>query len=220
MDRIVAAACRRRSMAWMALAISPAGARLAPRPSRASMTRSGLRGAGSISRCGTRPAWRAAASACAASEPVLGSGPARRTSTVHPSAARCRAATSPSPPLLPGPAKTTAWRPKGWIASARRATASPARSISVCGGCIDSAAASARRLEGASCTGQSWEVGSTGSMAPTLSRPRAASLCPFTSAGRAPAARRRCPDPSSPAARRAVARRRRPWSSRARRGRC
>ncbi|KAI1694492.1 hypothetical protein Ddc_22063 [Ditylenchus destructor] len=72
------------------------------------------------------------------------------TSTDHPSAARWRAAMSPSPPLLPGPAKTRACLPDGFSASASRATARPARSISVWGGCTDSAAASMRRLEGAS----------------------------------------------------------------------
>ena len=41
-----------------------------------------------------------------------------------------RAATKPSPPLLPGPATTAMRLPGGWRAATQSATARPARSIS------------------------------------------------------------------------------------------
>ena len=59
--------------------------------------------------------------------------PSQVTSGSLPHCFRCIAASKPSPPLLPGPQATQIVRACGASASASRATARPARCISVCG---------------------------------------------------------------------------------------
>ena len=83
---------------------------------------------------GRAPAPRRRGSAAAA--------PTRSTVVGLPQPQRRVAASMPSPPLLPGPAKTTMRRACGARASARRATASPARAMSVKGGNAASASPS------------------------------------------------------------------------------
>ncbi len=72
--------------------------------------------------------------------------PTRSTVVGLPQSHRRVAASMPSPPLLPGPAKTTMRRACGARASARRATASPARAMSVKGGNAASASPSILRV--------------------------------------------------------------------------
>ena len=124
------------------------GTRVTPIPSMASMPRSQFLGGSTLNRT---PADCASASAYAASGGVV--APANKvTTTSRPApaalAAWCsnRAATKPSPPLLPGPQAIQMQRARGTRACARRATASPARAVSVCGGSALAEACSAARV--------------------------------------------------------------------------
>jgi hypothetical protein len=143
----------------MASAIGPCGARATPRPSSASIARSiGPSGAaGAIA----TPAARASASARAASGGSRAGSPCRLTHTSRPMRCRWMAATSPSPPLLPGPAAIQIRPACGARARARRATPRPARCINACGGRPASASASIARDAAASCTGQRAAPGTT-----------------------------------------------------------
>ena len=112
----------------------PVKARARPMPNSASTTRRQGRPGGIASTKRT-----CASPARCRARPVSNEGvalPARcSTSTSKPSRARCAATSRPSPPLLPGPARTST-APPGSPASSSRAyaaAASPARSISVPG---------------------------------------------------------------------------------------
>ena len=109
----------------IAAAITAFGARLRPRPSTASITSTVLGGV-LMSSVMVTPANCAA---CKAARASAGCEPANRAiRTCRPARCKTRAATSPSPPLLPGP-QTTQTVPSPDTANASLATASPARSI-------------------------------------------------------------------------------------------
>ena len=128
-------------------AAAPSSGRERPAPNRASTT--------SAKPAGSAPAASAtgpvhSAAAAAASPRSAARSPRSATSTAIPAAARRRAATNPSPPLLPGPHRTRT-RPSPAlapaIASTRSATAAPARRIRSRPGVPAAiAAASARRI--------------------------------------------------------------------------
>ena len=148
-----------------ASAMAPSGARHPPRPNSASMARS----VGCISKpvlpglmLMLTPACWAWASACCASAGWRVASPSKLTCTASPWACSQRAATRPSPPLLPGPAATQIRRACGATASASRARPRPARSIRVCWGWPARACASMRRLLTASHSGHRCRDGSTG----------------------------------------------------------
>ena len=84
-----------------------------------------------VGRRGLRPARSSVRAASAASPLSRAASPTSSTSTRKPRSARTRAATKPSPPLLPGPATTTTRAPGGWRSATASATARPAFSISV-----------------------------------------------------------------------------------------
>jgi hypothetical protein len=67
----------------------------------------------------------------AASPVSCATGTKHASRTLNPRSARIRAATNPSPPLLPGPHSTAIRAPRFTIFAASSATAVPARSISV-----------------------------------------------------------------------------------------
>ena len=141
-------------MAW---AMSPVTARVAPRPSKASMARSqrGSCAAPWLSHgCIDTPAAAAMAQAAAASGGKAAESPSSHTRTSLPLARRCRAATRPSPPLFPGPANTCTILACGAMASARRATARPAACINAPGECSAVASVSAARVAAELCSGQ------------------------------------------------------------------
>ncbi len=143
------------AMRPIAAASSPSGARAPPMPRSASITSAGTSSSSLVGAplpCQSRssiPAAAARASARAASAGGCARAPTRSTVVRLPNECSRVAASMPSPPLLPGPAKTTIRSACGASASASRATASPARAISVNGATAASAArcACARRRD-------------------------------------------------------------------------
>ena len=124
---------------------APSSGRDRPAPNKASMTSSAppnRPGTAASSRASTapsqRPAW------CAASPLSRSRAPSRARRTDQPAAARWRAATKPSPPLLPGPQSTTTGHGR-WRARTASATAQPAFSMSATPGTPCSAAALSAR---------------------------------------------------------------------------
>ena len=110
---------------------APSSGRVRPAPNRASIT-SGVPSSreptwsASSARPSTAPFQRAA---CAAASPCKPSRePMRASRTAAPASDKTRAATKPSPPLLPGPQSTRTGRP-GQPSRAAAATAAPAFSM-------------------------------------------------------------------------------------------
>ena len=115
-------------------AMRPSGTRAAdaaPMPSSASMPRSNCAGGASANRT---PASSARWYDRAASAGAVPGVPSHVTTTCLPQPCSCRAASRPSPPLLPGPQATHRVWACGATASASRATDRPARCIKVWGG--------------------------------------------------------------------------------------
>ena len=161
-------ACSRASTS----AKRPSGGRVAPMPSSASMQKScAPRPAGGASAKRT-PASRARCQAAWASGGALAGSPSQVTTGFKPQACRCTAASSPSPPLLPGPQAIHTQRACGLMASASRATARPARCISVCAGRAAAAACSMRRVVAVSYSAAArWGVTGVGMAQPLCMRP-------------------------------------------------
>ncbi len=105
---------------------TPSIGRASPAPKIASIAKPASSSASGASRS-TAPGQRAAASA--ASPRSAAFSPSSATRTFQPRSARSRAATNPSPPLLPGPHSTATGRGDQRRETAS-ATASPAFSIS------------------------------------------------------------------------------------------
>ena len=116
-------------MAATTSAAVPSSGRDRPAPNRASMTRSASASVAGLSGSTGSPQ----RSAMAAASPRRASRlPSRPRRTWYPCSRRSRAATKPSPPLLPGPHTTAIAAPaRGASAAAASATARPAFSISV-----------------------------------------------------------------------------------------
>ena len=114
------------------------------------MARSHAAGGASAKRT---PASRARCSEARASAGRRASSPSQVTTGAKPRCRSCAAASKPSPPLLPGPQAIQIVRACGAIAMASRATARPARCISVCGGSAAAAACSIRRVAATSNSG-------------------------------------------------------------------
>ena len=110
-----------------------------PMPSSASTAMSNCAGA-ALANC--TPAARARISDDLASGGWCVSSPSQVTTGLRPQCCRCMAASSPSPPLLPGPQTSHTLRACGAIAQASCATARPARCIKVCGGRVGAAVCS------------------------------------------------------------------------------
>ncbi len=124
-------------------AAAPSSGRERPAPNRASITSENPAGSAPAA-SETGPVHSAAAAA--ASPRSAARSPRSATSTAIPASARRRAATNPSPPLLPGPHRTRIG-PLPVIARARAATAAPARRMRSRPGMPAAiAAASARRI--------------------------------------------------------------------------
>ena len=143
-----------RAMCANQSAMRPSGGRAAPMPSRASMHTScspSWSAAGGWSRSCT-PAFSARASAARASAGARSASPSQVTWGVRPQRCRCRAASRPSPPLLPGPQAIQIVRACGASATASRATARPARCIRVWGGSWAAARSSTRRVAATLCS--------------------------------------------------------------------
>ena len=85
---------------------------------------------GKIDACGGRASPANREAAIAASPRNASRRPRRPSSTAKPHSARRRATTKPSPPLLPGPQRTTIRPPDRTTRAASSATARPAASIS------------------------------------------------------------------------------------------
>src|SRR5215468_9283668 len=121
------------SMIW---AVTPRAAPVVPVPRRASTTRSASAKAranrlGPLSSPTSSTAPRQRARACAASPFTSPRRPARRTRTRAPLARRCRAATNPSPPLLPRPQSTSTRLPRTGAHSRAMMAAAPLPAFSM-----------------------------------------------------------------------------------------
>ncbi len=120
-------ASRRATTPAITSRATPSIGRERPAPNSASMTR--LVSAGRSGARGSTGRFQRAA--CRAASPrSLSRSPSRKRRSGQPRSARWRAATNPSPPLLPGPQSTATGRGDQRSAIAA-ATAAPARSISV-----------------------------------------------------------------------------------------
>ena len=120
-------------------AATPSSGRDSPAPNKASTIRSAPGPSPAVSGS-TGPLHRCAITA--ASPLSAPRSPRSATRTSNPRSASSRAATKPSPPLLPGPHSTAILEPAGTIFAVSSATARPAFSISVSD---DAPAASASR---------------------------------------------------------------------------
>ena len=146
-------ACIRSSQCCICAVPGRAGSSVAPMPSRASIHRSNSCGGPAASATPAAKArWR---DACASGgDWLLPAGkPVHVTMTSLPHWCRCSAASKPSPPLLPGPQAIQMRWALGANASARRATARPARCIKVWGSRVAAASCSIWRVEATLCKG-------------------------------------------------------------------
>jgi hypothetical protein len=140
--------------ASMALAAGPRGAPVAPVPSSASTSTPACSSRAASNGAGGRPGSRRS---CSAASPRSSAGSnVASTSTSRPAPRSRRAATRPSPPLLPFP-HTITTRPNGERAATTRASPSPARSMRSSEGTPRSsiAQASVARIASASGSGSS-----------------------------------------------------------------
>ena len=118
-----------------------------PMPSRASMHRScSVRSVGGVSAHTMFVQCRAFSQDWRASGGNVSVVPSQLMTTLRPARAKWCAASSPSPPLLPGPQAIQIVRACGAMACASCATARPARCIKVCGANWAAMACSRRRV--------------------------------------------------------------------------